>query len=258
MAFEFDGKKYSKASAHQRGWGERLIKEIDLSGGERILDLGCGDGALTARLAELVPEGSVLGVDASKGMVDAAREHKHPNLSFRRADIEHIDFKSEFDVIFSNATLHWVKDHKSLLANVYIALKDDGLMRFNFAADGNCSSFFRVVKEVMRLGKYAAYFAQFEWPWYMPRPPEYKNLVKRLPFVGARVWGEKADRHFPSEEALTCWVDQPCIVPFLGCVKGKDKKPFRDEVCRRMVKATARDDGTFFETFRRVNVSARK
>ena len=75
MTYEFDGRKYEKASAHQKEWGERLITELSLQGDEQILDLGCGDGKLTAQLAELVPEGSVLGIDASRGMIEVAQKY---------------------------------------------------------------------------------------------------------------------------------------------------------------------------------------
>jgi trans-aconitate 2-methyltransferase len=72
MTHEFDGKKYEKASAHQREWGAKLITELELQGSERILDLGCGDGTLTAQIAGLLSKGEVVGIDASKGMIDAA------------------------------------------------------------------------------------------------------------------------------------------------------------------------------------------
>ncbi|MFC1958347.1 class I SAM-dependent methyltransferase [Chloroflexota bacterium] len=138
MTFEFDGNKYAQASSHQKEWGQRLISELDLKGNERILDLGCGDGAITVQLADLVPEGSLLGIDASQGMIETAGNHRRPNLLFMVKDINSLDFNNEFDIIFSNATLHWVKDHDRLLKNVYASLKKSGVLRFNFAADGNC------------------------------------------------------------------------------------------------------------------------
>jgi trans-aconitate methyltransferase len=72
MAHEFDGQKYAQASTHQKEWGRVLLDELQLQGCESALDLGCGDGALTARIAELLPQGSVVGIDASRGMIDAA------------------------------------------------------------------------------------------------------------------------------------------------------------------------------------------
>ena len=79
--FEFDGQKYKNASTHQKEWGTRIISELNLKGTERILDLGCGDGVLTKLLAEKVPEGKVLGVDASIGMLDTAKEKSDEEYS---------------------------------------------------------------------------------------------------------------------------------------------------------------------------------
>ena len=62
MAHEFDGKKYEKASAHQKEWGAKLISELSLRGNERVLDLGCGEGSNTAMIAGLVPNGEVVGL----------------------------------------------------------------------------------------------------------------------------------------------------------------------------------------------------
>src|SRR5512135_1276853 len=107
MAHEFDGNKYKAASAHQKEWGAKLIQELNISGTERILDLGCGDGMLTAQLAALAPQGSVVGIDASRGMIDAASSLQSANLSFEIRDINDLDFADEFDIVFSNATLHW-------------------------------------------------------------------------------------------------------------------------------------------------------
>ncbi len=151
MAHEFDGNKYKAASAHQKEWGAKLIRELNIAGSERILDLGCGDGALTAQLAALAPQGSVLGIDASRGMIETAKTHVAGNLSFAVRDINDLDFENEFDIVFSNAALHWIKDHDALLGNVHRALKPGGMLKFNFAGDGNCANFFDVVKDAIRL-----------------------------------------------------------------------------------------------------------
>jgi len=256
MRYEFDGEEYRKASTHQKEWGARLIDELKLAGGEDILDLGCGDGALTARLAELVPHGSVLGIDSSAGMIASAREHQQPNLSFRLMDIGEIDFARAFDVIFSNATLHWVKDHRNLLARVHRALTPNGVARFNFAADGNCAEFFEVVQQVMARPEYRPHFANFEWPWYMPEIEDYRSLLRESPFDRARVWGENADRAFPGAEALTGWIDQPSVVPFLQPLPAEAKPRFRETVVQRMMARTRRPNGTYFVSFRRINVFA--
>lgn len=108
---------------HQNEWVNKLISILQLRGNESILDLGCGDGILTEQLSFLVPEGYVLEIDASVGMIEKAEQNVHDNLKFRHMDISEMDFDNEFDVIFSNAALHWVKDHDKLLKNTYTALK---------------------------------------------------------------------------------------------------------------------------------------
>jgi trans-aconitate methyltransferase len=258
MVFEFDGKRYEQASSHQKEWGARLIAELELAGSERVLDLGCGDGALTAQLADLVPAGSVVGLDSSPSMLAAARRRQSKNLSFELGDINALAFEAEFDLVFSNATLQWVKDHELLYRNVLHCLREGGLVRFNFAADGNCSNFIQVVRREMALPEFAGYFADFVWPWFMPDPVEYETLVRRFPFRSVRVWGENADRYFPNAEAMTRWIDQPSLVPFLARIEEHDRQAFRDHVVAKMIEQTLQKDGTCFETFRRVNVLARK
>ena len=107
MGFEFDGNKYKEASIHQKEWGAKVIMDLPLKGCEKLLDLGCGDGVLTAKIAALLPQGRVLGIDASHGMIQTANEQKANNLAFQQMDINELPFDSEFDIVFSNAALHW-------------------------------------------------------------------------------------------------------------------------------------------------------
>jgi len=106
--------------------------------------------------------------------------------------------------------------------------------------------------------QYAAYFRTFDWPWYMPAIDEYRAMLDEVPFAEKKVWGENADKYFESPEAMTKWIDQPSLVPFLACVAGKDRQRFRDAIVERMISETMQQDGTCFETFRRINVLTRK
>jgi trans-aconitate methyltransferase len=258
MPHEFDGKKYEKASAHQKEWGAKLISELALRGNERVLDLGCGDGVNTALIAKALPSGEVVGIDASKGMIDTAKPKEKANLHFVLMDIDEITFEDEFDVIYSNATLHWVKDHHLLLKNVFKALRDGGLLRFNFAADGNCSHFFKVIRKAMGKEKFSRFFSDFSWPWYMPKVDEYTQLISQSELKDAKVWGENTDRYFPDTGTMIGWVDQPSLVPFLTYVPESYKADFREYVVGEMVRETKQADGKCFETFRRINLFGRK
>jgi trans-aconitate methyltransferase len=256
--YEFDGKKYGKASKHQKEWGTKIISDLKLNGNEAVLDLGCGDGILTKQIADLVPKGKVLGIDSSEGMISVAKELESSNLSFQRMDINLINFKEQFDFIFSNATLHWIKDHEKLLMNCYNALKTHGTIRFNFAGHGNCSNFYEVIQNTISNEKYNKYFKSFEWPWYMPTIEEYDKILSGAAFKDIELWEENADRFFIDEDEMIKWIDQPSIVPFLNVLQGKEKEEFRNEVINKMINKTKQSDGRCFETFRRINVYAVK
>jgi len=256
--FEFDGEKYRRASQHQREWGNRLIEDLNLKGDESILDLGCGDGALTAQLSELVPNGSVLGIDASTGMLEVAEQHERPNLEFRRLDINEMKFRDEFDLIFSNAALHWVKDHAALLANSYVALRPDGFIRWNFAGSGNCENFNQVAKQLMDSAPYREFFTEFEWPWFMPSVSEYEQLIANTKFTDPQIELVNADRYFSDEAELIRWIDQPTIVPFLQQLPVEKRQLFRDDVVEEMVRRTKLPDGRYMEPFRRLSLRATK
>lgn len=258
MAYEFDGDKYEKASAHQKAWGAKLISELGLKGNERVLDLGCGNGVNTALIAEALPHGEVVGIDASKGMIDTAKPKEKTNLRFILMDIDEMMFEDEFDVVYSNATLHWIKDHRRLLRNIFKTLRGGGLLRFNFAADGNCANFFKVVRKAMEKEEFSRFFSDFSWPWYMPTIDEYMQLISQSGFEAVKVWGENADHYFPDTATMIGWVDQPSLVPFLACMPEAYKADFREFVVVEMIRATKQADGKCFETFRRINLFAGK
>lgn len=111
-----------------------------------------------------------MGIDASIGMINTAKELEGLNLSFMCLDIAEMEFNNNFDIIFSNAALHWVKDHERLLDSCRTALKPNGVVRFNFAGDGNCSNFYEVIRQVMNEPTYRKYFENFLekgycWGW---------------------------------------------------------------------------------------------
>lgn len=258
MAIEFDGHKYRKASSHQKSWGRKIIAELQLTGHERVLDIGCGDGLLTAEIAAMLPWGSAVGIDQSQGMIDTAKKLTAANLVFELLDVNEMEYDTEFDLVLSNAALHWVTDHRSMLGKVHRCLKPGGRLRFNFAARGNCANFFRVVTEAVALPRFAHWFEGFQWPWYMPDPDEYKELVGEFEFSEIQVWGGNEDTYFPDAAAIAAWVDQPSLVPLLEVVGQEDKKAFRDWVVENLLTASRQPDGRYLEPFKRVNLFAVK
>lgn len=257
--FNFDGAKYNLASAHQKEWGNELISAFPFTGHESILDLGCGDGVLTAKLAELVPNGKVVGIDASAGMIHEANKRKKRNLTFIQMDMNEINYTESFDFIYSNAALHWVKDHHRLLENSKKALKKGGIINWSFGGYGNCLNLNETLAEAINLPEFQPLFAGFEWPWYMPTAEQYKKLAEGFGFSAFHVSLENADRYFDNASAMILWIDQPCIVPFLDYLPDNPAKTqFRNSVIHTMLLKCKNQDGKCFETFRRLKVLAKK
>jgi trans-aconitate methyltransferase len=112
-----------------------LVEALEPKAGERILDLGCGDGFLTQRLAE--SGATMVGVDSSPQMIAAAQER---GVDARYASGEALPFDGEFDAVFSNAALHWMSDHDAVLRGVYRALKPGGRFVAECGGQGNIAA----------------------------------------------------------------------------------------------------------------------
>ena len=126
---------YRKNAAYVPALGAAVLELLNPRSGERILDLGCGEGSLTERIA--AAGASVVGVDVSEEMVAGARAR---GLDARVMDAVRLPFDGEFDAVFSNAALHWVRDHDAMLAGVYRALKAGGRFVAEFGGHGNIAA----------------------------------------------------------------------------------------------------------------------
>jgi len=254
----WDGGDYERRSSHQRAWGSDIVAELPLRGDERILDLGCGGGGVTRLLAGRVPGGSVLGIDAADGQLAAARTHCPPNMMVELLDIDALAFEAEFDLVFSNATLHWVHDHAAMLRRVHRALRPGGIFRAQFGGDGNCPNILACLRRRMALPPYSRAFAGFRWPWFFPSVSEYDRLLRESPFGTGKAWLEAKEQRFPDAEAIVGWIDNPCLIPFLQPLPSELRRPFRDDIVADMLDRTRQPDGTYLEPFRRMNISAVK
>ncbi len=127
---EWDASDYARISGLQKAMAEEVLALLDLKGAERILDIGCGNGKITAEIAARVPEGSVLGVDPSHEMIAFASSHygpsMRPNLRFETADARELPYRDEFDLVVSFNALHWVTQQDEALRSIRSAMKPEG------------------------------------------------------------------------------------------------------------------------------------
>ncbi len=123
---------------------QAVFQLLNPRAGERILDVGCGEGSLTTRI--VAAGATVVGVDASEEMVAAARAR---GLDARMIDAEQLPFEREFDAVFSNAALHWVRDHDAMLTGVHRALKPGGRFVAEFGGHGNIAAIQVAIRSVL-------------------------------------------------------------------------------------------------------------
>ncbi|MGA9098807.1 MAG: methyltransferase domain-containing protein [Methanotrichaceae archaeon] len=182
---------YEKSSSAQYNWAIGLISKLDLRGDERILDIGCGDGKITSGIASLVPNGSVLGIDISQGMIEFAKDKytrdKCRNLSFQLVDASSLDYKEEFDLVVSFACLHWIKDHLSVLRGVRRSLKPGGKIIFQCGGSGNASKILNIAEGMIRSERWSKYFQGFTFPYYFYGPEEYGTWLYQAGLRALRV-----------------------------------------------------------------------
>jgi trans-aconitate 2-methyltransferase len=234
----WDAEEYARNSAAQQGWARELIEKLGLSGSESVLDLGCGDGKVTAELARLLTAGRAVGVDSSADMISLARRDfppsLHPNLQFQPGDARALEFDGEFDIVFSNATLHWVLDHGPVLKGAAKSLRPGGRILFQMGGRGNGAEIFDVARQ-MTAGEWGRYFDGFVFPWGFYGPEEYAPwcsaaglLVRRIELLPRTMLQRGAD-------GLAGWI-RTTWMPYTARVPADRREAFVREASERYVR----------------------
>jgi trans-aconitate 2-methyltransferase len=182
---EWNASEYDRLSALQDTMAAEVLALLKLKGNERILDIGCGNGKTTAAIAERVPQGSVLGVDASADMIAFAKEHwtaDHPNLQFAVADARHLSFQHEFDLVVSFNALHWIADQVLPLQGIHQALKSEGKAQLRLVAKGTRTCIEDVIEDTRKSPRWASYFNGFRDPFLHVTPEQYAALAEQQGF----------------------------------------------------------------------------
>ena len=229
--YRWDPKDYSRHSGEQAKWAFELIDKLCLTGRERVLDIGSGDGKVSAELAKHVPSGSVLGIDSSPDMVEFAQgvfQAGFSNLAFRHVDACHMEFDEEFDVVFSNATLHWVKDHLSVLMGIRRALKPSGRLLIQMGGEGNALDVLAAFSRMMDSVAWRGFFLDFTCPYTFLGKVEYGELLLQAGLTARRIDLIPKDMHHDRERLAgflrTTWH------PYIDRVPEDRRSAFLDEL----------------------------
>ncbi len=138
MGTPWDAQTYDRTSAPQQSWATDVLARLDgIDPGASVLDVGCGTGRVTELLAQLVPDGRVLAIDASEEMTELASRRLGQLAEVRCLDALELDLEDEVDVIFSTAALHWVPEHERMWRGFARALRPGGRLEIQCGGHGN-------------------------------------------------------------------------------------------------------------------------
>ena len=221
---------YAAHSVVQQAWARELIAELNLRGDEHVLDVGCGDGKVTAEIARAVPRGSATGIDASPQMIRFARAAfppgKNPNLRFHVMDARRIGGGNapspssgrltsgdggvaatrKFDIVFSNAALHWVDDHQAFLRGAAACLRSGGRLVVSCGGKGNAQEVFLALRPEMRLKRWRRFFRKMEKPYFFHSPEIYEEWLPQFGFKMISIRLVPKDAVHAGFDGLAAWL----------------------------------------------------
>jgi len=233
---EWNASAYNQISALQEWLAEEQMRQLQLAGSERVLDVGCGDGKITAKIAARLPGGSVVGVDPSHSMIAFASERfgppTCPNLRFVVGDARQLGFNSEFDLVVSFNALHWVLDQHSALSSIHAALKPGGSALLRLVPKGDRTSIEEILEETRSRPRWADYFAGFVAPFVHFTPDEYHALAIRSGLSVKHVRVEDRAWDFKTRDAFLAFCRTTCVF-WLSRLPERDWPAFLTEMLDR-------------------------
>ncbi|KAF0133278.1 MAG: trans-aconitate 2-methyltransferase [Candidatus Saganbacteria bacterium] len=261
-SFKWNSGLYKNFSQNQLNWGKELIEKLAPQTGENILDVGCGNGILTAEIAKLAAPGKALGIDSSEDMINSAQQsysiNDYPNLLFKICPIERFESKDAFDGVFSNASLHWVKDHQLALKNIYKALRNGGRIVLQFGGKNNAHQVVDAFEKVINEQKYSPYFNDMEFPWSFLTVEEYKLLLIEIGFTKVDVFMSQKNAILNGKQELEGWI-RSTWTPYLSRLPEDSIDSFVREVIECFCHENKPSNkGQFEVEMFRLNVFARK
>lgn len=235
-SIQWNAAEYAANSAVQQTWAREVIARLHLRGTEHILDVGCGDGKVTAEIARAVPSGSVTGIDASEEMIafakKAFRRRKHSNLEFQVMDAREIQFARPFDLVFSNAALHWVDNHQKVLHGVSSVLKPGGRLVVSCGGKGNAHDVFVSLRPELRSARWRDFFRRMPQPYFFYSPNEYKKWLVKSGFQVEKIQLTPKDAAYPGFEGFAAWL-RTTWLPYVQRIPNRMREEFITAVTRR-------------------------
>ena len=242
----WSAERYAATAHFVPAFGAPVVELLDPQPGERILDLGCGDGVLTEKIGAI--GATVVAVDAAPDMVAAAKAR---GLDARVIPGQSLAFEGEFDAVFSNAALHWMRPQEAVLDGVRRALKPGGRFVAEMGGHNNTAAILTAMRAVLaRRGIEALSLS----PWYFPSAAAYQKKLEAAGFAVEEI--TIVPRPTPLAAGLGAWLDA-FAEDFLNPLPPDDRRAARQEICELLQPILRDETGLWIADYVRLRFRAR-
>ena len=250
---DWDSELYLKFKRQRTQPAIDLAQRVRPFAPRRIADLGCGPGNSTAVLRSFFADADITGVDNSQNMIEKATA-EHPDLSFRLCDVHALD--GGYDLLFSNACLQWIPNHRALLPELMGKLNAGGALAVQIPINGD-EPLYRIIAETTAEEKWGFRSVKLEANETLT-PEEYLNILSSCS-RDFDLWETVYYHALPSHQALLDWVKGTRLRPYLDALNAEKAAAFEREILERTRRAySVMADGSVILRFRRLFFVAEK
>ena len=223
MKYDWDATTYDRISDAQESWGQEIIKYRKWKGNEIVLDAGCSSGR-TTRILSKVPQGKVIAVDSDLSMIKVANENlaKFSNIEFIKMDISEIELEEKVDVVFSNATLHWILNHKKVFERLWQILKSEGQLLIQCGGHRDLAKTLSIFNTVSKSKEFYNYFYNnnkgediWKQTWYFAKKEDTEKILQKIGFRNIKVFLEDREAKFTNKEEFFIFIKTIVLIPYL-------------------------------------------
>ena len=266
----WDAETYHKVSNIQESWATEILEKRKFKVNEIVLDAGCGTGRVTKIIANNVKRGKVYAVDLDDNMITNAKKNlkDFSNIVFIKSDLSVVELPEKMDLIFSNAVIHWVLDHKKLFTNFSALLKSGGELLIQCGGQGNLGTIPIVLEKVRKSNSFKNYFKNWNTPWNFASSTDTKKILKEIGFKDIQVNLIKKIANFQNYQDYILFMKTVVIKPYLSYLptdnNNKIKNLFIDEFFLELDKKNNRNtidkttDTNFEIDYVRLNITGTK
>lgn len=226
-AHDWDADTYDRISEPQQRWAAEQLDGLELAEDASVLDAGCGSGRVTLELCARVPRGTVYAVDAAPSMVAHAQRVLGARATALCQDLTELALPTPVDLIFSNATFHWIPDHELLFAALHRNLRRGGRLIAQCGGRGNIEAVRAAAERVMDEEPFAPHFAGWPRPWNDAGAEETAERLRLAGFTEVETWLQ--ERPTPIEHSRQ-FLESVCLVRHLDPLPPALRDPFVDDV----------------------------